>query len=213
MKKMKPSGWFFLLAVLLPIFACVGAIVLVYVTAPNLTDVMKVLDTDDLTRVVVPGEKEIYISESGDYAVYYEYRSVVDGVSYNRNESLPNPRCQLTSQKTGQAVELAPTIVAGNVYTTYNPERAGVLFKRFSIDQPGNYDFSCQYPSGTSTPKVVMAVGPNFILEFFNAVGKPIAAILIGAFVFVCACAISLLIIGIVALKRQHSKKTLASET
>ena len=211
MKKIKPSAWYYLLAALIPIFACIGAIVFVYVTGPNLTEILKAFDTEDLTRVVVPGSGEIHITESGSYAVYYEYHSEIDGVSYKWSESLPDLRCQLISQETGSAVLLTPSITAGNIYTTYNPERAGVIFRLVSIDQPGVYDFSCQYQNGRSSPKVVMAVGPNFIIEFFNAVGKPIGTILISAFVFIWACAISLLIIIVVALKRQQSKQTLDS--
>jgi hypothetical protein len=99
------------------------------------------------------------------------------------------------------------------VYTTHYPERAGVLFKRVSIDQPGIYDFSCQYADGRSYPKSVMAVGPNIVLEFFNVILGPIAAILCGAFAFLSALGISMLIAGIVAFKRHQSKKTLASQS
>ena len=212
MNKIKPSRWYYLLAVLIPIFACLGAIVLVVVSEPTFSGILNVLDTSDLTRIVVPGSGEIHFTEPGSYAVYYENRSVIDGVSYTRNEIPPNLICQLISQKTGADVELLPSLAAGNIYTTSNPERSGVIFLRINIDQPGSYDFSCQYPSGRSSPKVVMAVGPNLVHEFFNVVGKPIVTMLIGLFIFVWACAISLLIIGIVALKRQQSMKKLASE-
>jgi len=87
------------------------------------------------------------------------------------------------------------------------------MFKRISIDQPGVYNFSCQYPDGKSYPKNVMAVGPNLVLEFFNVALKPIAAMLFGTFVFVCVSGISILIIGFVAFKRHQSKSILASKT
>jgi hypothetical protein len=86
------------------------------------------------------------------------------------------------------------------------------MFKQISIDQPGVYNFSCQYPNGRSYPKNVMAVGPNLVWEFLNVALKPIAAILGGTFAFVSACGISILIIGFVAFKRHRSKNILASQ-
>lgn len=163
-----------------------------------------------LTQVVVPGSAEIHFPESGTYAVYYEYRSVIDGVSYARDEIPARLRCQLRSTGTGEAVMLAHSNVEGNVYVY--PERAGVMFKRIAIDQPGVYNFSCQYPDGRSYPKNVMAVGPNLVLEFFNAARKPIAAMLFGSFALVFSGVISALIIAFVAIKRNRSKHLLASQ-
>jgi hypothetical protein len=207
-RKRKPTRWYYVLAILIPIFACLGTALIVYANAPKLPGALEALRGDNLTQVVVPGSAEIRFPKPGAYAVYYEYRSVIDGVKYFRDECPPRLRCQLRSKQTGEAVELAPSTVEGDVYTY--PERAGVMFKRFSMDQPGAYDFSCQYLDGGSHPKSVMAVGPNLVWELFNGVGKPVAAIISGVLVFALACGISMLIIGIVAFKRHRSKKTLA---
>jgi len=206
--KAKPTRWYYVLAILIPIFACLGTALIVYGSVPKLPGALEAWGTKKLTQLVVPGSAEIHFPKPGAYAVYYEYRSVIDGVSYFRDERPPRLRCQLRSKKTGEAVTLAPSTVEGDVYTY--PKRAGVMFKRISIDQPGVYDFSCQYPDGGSYPKSVMAVGPNLIWEFFNVALKPIAAVLCGALVFVSACGVSLLIIGIVAFKRHRSKEALA---
>ena len=209
--KLKPTRWYYVLAILIPIFACMGTALFVYGNVPKLPGALEAIGVKNLTQVVVPGSAEIHFPKSGAYAVYYEYRSVIDGVSYYRDEYPPSIRCQLRSKVTDKAVTLAPSTVKGNVYTSHSPERAGVMFKRISINQPGVYNFSCQYPDGRSYPKNVMAVGPNLILEFFNIAVKPIAAILGGTFAFVSACGISILIIGFVAFKRHRSKNILAS--
>ena len=208
--KLKPSRWYYLLAILFPIFACVVTSALVYRNVPKLPGALEALGAKNLTQVVVPGSAEIHFPKSGAYAVYHEYRSVIDGASYYRDEYPPSIRCQLRSKVTGKAVKLAPSTVKGNVYTY--PERAGVMFKRISIDQPGVYNFSCQYPDGRSYPKNVMAVGPNLILEFFNIAVKPIAAMLFGSIAFVFAGVISVLIIAFVAIKRHQSKNILAPQ-
>jgi len=121
-------------------------------------------------------------------------------------------RCQLRSKATGIAVKLEPTNVKGNVYVTRNPNRAGVMYKEISIDQPGIYTFSCQYTDGRTIPRSVMAVGPNIVWGFFNLAAKPLAASIGGALAFMCACGVSLLIIGFVAFKRYQSKNTLVPQ-
>ena len=211
-RKQKPSRWYYVLALLIPIFACLGTALLVYPNVPELPGALESVGVENLTQVVVPGSADVSFSQKGAYAVYYEYRSVIDGVSYARAEYPPIMRCQLRSKVTGEDVRLEPTNVEGNVYVTHNPNRAAVVYKQISIDQPGIYTFSCQYTDGRSIPKSVMAVGPNIVLEFFNVALKPLAAIVSGAFVFVIACGLSILIIGLVAFKRYQSKNILASQ-
>ena len=212
MNKNKPTRWYYLLALLLPVFACAGTASFVYGNVPKLPWALEAIGIENLTQVVVPGSAEIHFPEAGAYAVYYEYRSVVDGRSYSRSEYPPYMYCQLRSTSTGEAIRLAPSNVQGNVYNSHYPERAGVLFKRISIEPPGVYNFSCRYPDGRSHPKVVMAVGPNILWEFFNIALKPIAAFLCGTAAFVSACLISLLIVVIVAYKRYQTKETLGSK-
>ena len=207
--KLKPTRWYYVLAIFIPIFACLVTAFIVYGNVPKLPGALDDLGVKNLTQVVVPGSAQIHFPESGAYAVYYEYRSVIDGVSYYGNEYPPSMRCHLSSKSTGESVKLDYSTVEGDVYTY--PKRAGVMFKRISIDQPGFYNFSCQYPDGRSYPKIVMAVGPNLVWEFFNVALKPIASVLCGSLAFVFAGVISILIIAFVAIKRHRSNEVLAS--
>jgi hypothetical protein len=75
------------------------------------------------------------------------------------------------------------------------------------IREPGVYIFACQYTDGRTSPEIVLAVGPNIVWEFFNIAAKPVAAILCGAFFFMGACGISILIVLIVAVKRHQSNR------
>jgi hypothetical protein len=208
--KLKPTCWYYVLAILIPIFACLGTALLVYATVRELPGALEATGIHNLTQVVVPGSAEVHFPKSGAYAVYYEYRGVIDGVNYFRDEGPPSMRCQLRSSETGEAVTLDPSTVKGDVYTY--PERAGVMFKRISIDQPGVYTFSCDYTDGRTYPRIVLAVGPNILREFFNGVAKPVAAIICGGLVSALACGISMLIIAIVAFKRHRSKEALARQ-
>ena len=211
--KQNPSRWFYVLAFLITIFACLGTAFLVYPNVPELPGALEAIGVKNLTQVVVPGSADVSFPQKGAYAVYYEYRSVIDGVSYARDEYPPIMRCQLKSKNTGEAVNLEPSNVKGNIYATQNPNRAGVMYKQISIDQPGIYTFSCQYTDGRTIPKSVMAVGPNIVWGFFNIAIKPLAAIFAGSLVFIIALGISILIIVFVAFKRHQSKNILDLQT
>jgi hypothetical protein len=208
--KPKPTRWYYVLAILIPVFACLGTALPVYTAVPELPGALKATGIHNLTQVIVPGSADIHFPKSGAYAVYYEYRSIVDGVRYDRDKHPPSINCKLTSKATGEDIPLAPDYIEGNKYETQHRERVGVLIKSIRIDQPGVYNFSCHYTGSRTYPRIVLAVGPNIVWEFFNVVAKPVAAIMCGVLVFVCACGISMLIIGIVAFKRHQSKKTLA---
>ena len=204
--KQKPTRWFYVLAALLPMLACLGTAFVVYQKVPKLPGALEKTGVQNLTQVVVPGSAEIYFPKAGAYAVYYEYRSVIEGVSYVRDESLPSLDCRLKSKATEVDIELAAPDVKGDIYTTRNPERVGRLMSSISIDKPGSYIFSCEYAYGRTRPEIVLAVGPNIIWEFFNLAAKPVAALFCGAVVFSGALGISALIVGFVAYQRHRSK-------
>lgn len=211
--KQKPSRWYYGLAILIPIFACGLTTYLVYRNVPKLPGAVEATGINNLTRVIVPGSVEIFFPKAGAYAVYYEYRSVIDGVRYIHHKYPPKLNCVLKSKASGADVELASPNVEGNIYSTKNQEHVGVLLKSISINQPGVHILSCRYMDGSSNPQIVLAVGPNFIWEFFNIAAKPVAAFVCGAIVFVGAFGLSMVIISFVAYKRHQSKNILASQT
>lgn len=212
-RKLKPTRWYYIAAILMPIFACVGTMFFVQQAIPDLPGALDAVGIQNLTTVVIPGTKNINFPKAGAYAVYYEYRSVINGVNYAKTQHPPNLICQLNSKTTGEDIELARNYIEGNIYTTQNGERAGVHFLSITIEKPGLYTFACQYPNGNPQPKIVLSVGPNIIWEFFNIAVKPIGAVLSGTLMFICACGVSILIVAIVAVKRHQSKMTLNSKT
>ena len=211
--KRKPTRWLYGLAVLIPILACGVTTLLVYRNVPNLPDALEIMDIENLTQVVVPGSAEIFFPKAGAYAVYYEYRSVIDGVKYVRDKYPPNFNCHLKSKATGEDTVIVPDYVEGNIYSTQNQERAGVLVKSITIEESGAYLFTCQYSNDSLDPKIVLAVGPNIIWEFFNLAAKQLAAFGCGALAFGGALGISILMAGIVAYKRRQSLNIPASQT
>ena len=203
--KLKPTRWYYMLAIIIPIFACLGTALIVYPNVPKLPGALEGMGINDLIQVIVPGSAEVYFPKTGGYAVYYEYRSVIDGFSYVRDKNPPSINCQLTSKATGAKIAPIADFVEGNVYITDNQERVGVLIMSIVIREPGVYIFACQYTDSRTSPEIVLAVGPNIGWEFLNIAAKPVAAILCGAFVFMGACGISILIVLIMAVKRHQS--------
>jgi len=211
--KLKPTRWYYILALIIPIIACGMTTWLVYRSIPTLPGALDAVGIQNLTQVVVPGSAEITFPKAGAYAVYYEYRSVINGVKYVRDKFPSSINCHLRSKATGEDIELASPHAEGDMYTTQNQERVGVLFKSISINQPGVHIFSCQYTDGRTHPQIVLAVGPNIIWEFFNVAAKPVAAIVCGGLVFTVGLVIAMLIAGLVAFKRYQAGKTTVTDT
>lgn len=137
-QKIKPSGWYYALAALIPVLGCLIATAIAYQWFPGLPGALESrMNLDDLTQVVVPGSKDITFAESGAYAAYYEYRSVVDGAVYASSETPPALVCTLTSTATGTEAGIAPDYVETNTYSTKDRERVGVLIRSITIDEPG----------------------------------------------------------------------------
>jgi hypothetical protein len=211
-QKMKPGGWTYGLAFLIPVLGCLLAMALVYHWFPSLPGTLEAnVNIDNLTQVVVPGSQDITFTESGAHAVYYEYRSVVDGVIYANSKAPPALACTLTSRATGANVGLVPDYVPTNTYSTRNRERVGVLIRSITIDDPGTYNFSCRYANGRSRPEIVLAVGPNLVWEFMNIAARSIATGAAGLVLLFGSGIIAAVVALSIALKRRKSQQAALS--
>jgi hypothetical protein len=155
--------------------------------------------TDDLTQVVVPGSADLALTETGDYTIFYEHRSVVDGRVYQTGGAVPGLDVSLVSMEDGSPVELR----SPGSNTTYSVgDRSGVSVLAFSIDRPGIYELSAAYPTGRSGPEVVLAVGEGVGRGILTSIGALFAAG--GLF-----CATGLLAVGIVAITLVKRRRVL----
>jgi hypothetical protein len=207
-KKRKPSGWTYGLALVIPVFGCLIAMALVYQWFPGLPGTLdSKVNLDNLTQVVVPGSAEITFEKSGAYAVYYEYRSVVDGKAYVSSKTPPALVCTLTSRTSGDVVGVVPDYVPTNTYSTKDRERVGVLIRSMTIDEPGTYTFSCRYPAGRTQAKIVLAVGPNFVWEFLGIAARTVLTAAGGLAVLLGSGAVAAVVVIVIAVKRRRSQK------
>ena len=205
-RRRKPSGWYYGLAALIPLLGCLIATAAAYQWFPGLPGTLESkVSLDNLTQVVVPGSKDITFAESGAYAIYYEYRSVVDGAVYASSETPPALACTLSSKSTGADVGVTPDYVRTNTYSTKDRERVGVLIRSITIDAPGTYTFSCRYSDSRSAPEVVLAVGPNFVWEFFGIVARSGVALVAGLAVLGGSGVVAIVIAIVIAVRRHRS--------
>jgi len=208
-KQNKPSRWTYGLAVLTVLASSVLAMIVVYRWFPGLPGTLGSLPKPgDLTRVVVPGSREVTFDRGGAYAVYYESRSVVDGVAYRGSKTPPDLLCTLTSGTSGADVPVVPDHVEGNAYSTKDRGHVGVLMSSVSIDEPGSYRFSCGYADGKSQPQVVLAIGPNLVWEFLSIAARPFLTVAAGLTVLVWVAAIWGVVALAAAVKRHRPPAT-----
>ena len=148
-RRIKPSGWYYGLAVLVLLLGWPVAVAASYPAVRDVPDAIReAYDLSRLTQVVVPGSAKVILSRTGAYGVYYEYRSVVDGVEYAAGQSPPSLECSLTSEATGRLIPVVPDLVETNRYDAGPGRRAGVLIMSTTVDEPGSYVFSCRYTDG-----------------------------------------------------------------
>ncbi len=153
--KVKPSRWYYLLAGAVFGAGLAGSGLLLFCGLSSLIG--------GLTQMVVPGQHELILSETGRYMVFHEYRSVVGNTAYSMARGgLSGLQCTLSSKATGEQIPLSQSAMKA----TYSMgSRSGFLLLDFRVPSPGPYVFSAQYPAGQEGPSGVLSVGHGFVKQ------------------------------------------------
>ena len=156
---------------------------------------------DDLSQYVVPGSHKTELTEIGTHTIFYEFTSVVQNEVYSTPQNLPGLKVRLVSPS-GDEVQLRRPSTGG----TYSlGGRSGFAVLEFEVQQPGSYQLSAGYGSGVDGPRVVLALGHNFMSRLFRTI---ITCILI-AF---SSLAVAVTIAIVIWRKRKKSKELLISK-
>jgi hypothetical protein len=116
-------------------------------------------------QVVVPCTRTIELKEPGDYNIYFEYKSVVDGRVFETS-NINGLVCKLKNTETGEYIKLKnPT---ANSRYSVNGREGQSLFS-FSIDKVGIYEIDASYESGEGE-EAVLAVGKGFGMKLLSTI-------------------------------------------
>jgi len=173
-------------AILVLMLGCLTSAIITISTLSSYPSLISAAYKSPLRKVEVPGEVEIDLSRRGAYGVYLEAAHVPI-------EGPPALDCNLNSKTSGDDIPLVPDYVPTNRYETQD-DRVGVLIYSTTVDDPGLYRLSCEYPDGRARSKLMLAIGPNYFFEFLRVAWKLGGSILGGAAVLIGSVVLSFLI-------------------
>jgi hypothetical protein len=101
--------------------------------------------------------------------------------------------------KTKKYVPLVPDYVPSNRDCSQVEGCTGALVYSTTVNHPGKHTFSCDYLEDRQEPKIILAIGPNYVFEFFRLVWKMRWSILGTTGVLCISCTIAL-VCGVIAL-------------
>jgi hypothetical protein len=216
-QKTRPNRWYYAVAALIPLLGCLVAAVVFDTGARDLpASIAEAHDLDRLTQIIVPGSADLTLSRTGAYAVYYEYHSVVGGVERISSEMPPTLECSLALKATGRVIPVVPDFVETNRYSAGMGRgkgmRAGVLIMSTTVDEPGDYTFSCRYPDDREKPEIVLAVGQNILWEDIGILTRTAGSVLGGLAALGGSGVVAIVIATAIAVKRHQSKRAAVGE-
>lgn len=131
---------------------------------------------DSMLRFVVPGEKVVVLPAAGDYTIFNEHKSVVNGIVYSTSEdSVSGMRCAMKDDAAGENVPLEPS--SANMTYSFGSREGRAVFG-FNVKGGGRYRISCGFPEAQQGGvRTVLAVGQGFGAEIFNTISLVFAII------------------------------------
>jgi hypothetical protein len=192
--EIRPSRWYYGLA---GFIGAVGAVIVIF----NVVTSIRSIEQSG-TQIVVPGKKDISISEPGKYTVYHEHISTVGGIHYASEGKVTGLRCEMAEKITGRAAKMYRT-PASERYSI--GDREGISMFKADIERPGTYEFSCAYEAGQGGPEIVLAMWQGLMDKIFRLV---IGSLII---LFLCEGACTAIIV-VTAVKRDKAKARLKTQ-
>jgi hypothetical protein len=158
----KPSGLWYALGALIIIGGLVASV------NGALRDVAAL--QADFVRFIAPGTTDLHVRTPGQYVVYYERKSVVEGDSF-ATAPTTDIKCAVTSKQSGSAVALEPPTLDAE----YDfGGKAGKAIEQFFAPQMGTYVITCGYPGGKGA-RIALAIAPPVAPDLASALLKWLA--------------------------------------
>lgn len=124
----------------------------------------------DMKQYVVPGVHTLELERPGNYTIFHEYKSMIDG-EYIWSEGFPAGLKIVVTSHDGDTLPVEP-LRSGSSYSVGSREGSGVA--SFRVASPGIYSLSGTF-TGSSAPKTVLTVTSGFMSGLFKTVFGGIA--------------------------------------
>jgi hypothetical protein len=144
---LQPGIWYYGLAVLVIIIGFAAFGLSIYTVSS---------DTEGgLLQMAAPGSADLSLAEPGEYIIFYENNSYLDGKFYSTGEQISGLEIHVKEKATG--LDLA-TYPAKSRFSYSLGSRSGRSIMAFNAARSGIYQLNATY-SGGAGPTVVLAVG------------------------------------------------------
>ncbi len=119
-----------------------------------------------LQQIAAPGEADLFLQGPGEYMIFYENNSYMDGRFYSTGEQISGLEIHVREKATGHNIATYP---ANTSFTYSLGSRSGRAMMAFNIERAGIYQFNASY-SGRMGPEVVLAVGKGMVEGLFSSI-------------------------------------------
>ncbi|MHB8118208.1 MAG: hypothetical protein ACYDHX_05725 [Methanothrix sp.] len=126
-----------------------------------------------LLQIAAPGGANLNISEPGEYIIFYENNSYMNGKFYSTSEQISGLEILVREKATG--LDLA-TYPAKGSFTYSLGSRSGRSITAFKALRAGIYQVNTSY-SGREGPEVVLAIGKGIVEGIFSSIMISLAAL------------------------------------
>ena len=123
--------------------------------------------------MVAPGGANLFLKEPGEYTIFYENNSYLDGKFYSTGEQMSGLEILVKERSTG--IDLA-TYPAKSSFTYSLGNRSGRSIMAFTTPRAGIYQVNASY-SGRAGPRIVLAIGKGIVEGIFSSIIISLAAL------------------------------------
>ncbi len=153
-----------------------------------------------LVRTAVPGSIVLTLDKPGDYTIFHERRSLIDGKLYIA-DNITGLRIGVTAEATGAALAVEP-VRGSESYSFDGHDGEAVL--TFAVKQPGRYRLAARFDDGRAEAVTVLAVGHDFLglllRTLMGTIGLVLGSIVVAA-----------VIVGITYQQRRRARRAAAT--
>jgi hypothetical protein len=126
-----------------------------------------------LLQMVAPGVMDLNLSEPGEYIIFYENNSYMNGKFYRTSEQISGLEVLVKEKATGLSLATYP---AKGSFTYSLGSRSGRSLMAFKIERAGDYQVNASY-SGKEGPRIVLAIGKGMVEGIFSSIIISMAAL------------------------------------